>query len=496
MSRIRANTITNQNANGAPNFPDGITVSGVVTATTTSQNITGDLTVTGNVGVGGTLTYEDVTNIDSVGLITARNGALIRAGSATTSLIVEGDARVTGILTVGSGSVTIDNNGLVVSSGIITATSFRGDASQMTGAGLGTDGSANTSGIVTATAFVTTTGQLSNRNILRNGDFNVAQRGTSITSSNAYIVDRWKLQSGNLDENCTQNQESISAGTDPWKLGFRKCWKITNGNQTGGGGSNDYIELYQYIEGNVLATCGWDYTNPNSKMTLSFWIKSSVAQTFPGFLYTTQAGSNSVHYMYDYVIGDGTSNLTADTWTKVTHTFPGHASLNVDNDNNYGMGFGIYPYSGTNLTTSRAASNAWQTWATTNKTPDVTTTWYTTNNATLELTGFQLEVGPVATPFEHIPYYEELRKCQRYYNQPTKDFDSNELIYGGMYATQHGTIRYDYPTRMRARPTITYDGIRTTGSLNLTERNGTMMLGIFMNHTSPYIDGMKLNSEL
>ena len=81
MSRIRANTITNQNANGAPNFPDGLTVSGVVTATTINQNVTGDLTVTGNVGVGGTLTYEDVTNIDSVGLITARSGIRIAAGS-------------------------------------------------------------------------------------------------------------------------------------------------------------------------------------------------------------------------------------------------------------------------------------------------------------------------------------------------------------------------------------------------------------------------------
>ena len=99
MSRIRANTITNQNANGAPNFPDGITVTGVVTATTTSQNITGDLTVSGNVGVGGTITYEDVTNVDSIGIITARTDVL-----------------------VGS---TIK---LGASSGIITATSYRGDA--------------------------------------------------------------------------------------------------------------------------------------------------------------------------------------------------------------------------------------------------------------------------------------------------------------------------------------------------------------------------------
>ena len=82
MSRIRANTITNQNANGAPNFPDGITVTGVVTATTTNQNITGDLSVTGNIGVGGTLTYEDVTNIDSVGIVTARSGINVSIGSS------------------------------------------------------------------------------------------------------------------------------------------------------------------------------------------------------------------------------------------------------------------------------------------------------------------------------------------------------------------------------------------------------------------------------
>ena len=93
MSRIRANTITNQNANGAPNFPNGITVTGVVTATTGSQNISGDLTVTGNVGVGGTITYEDVTNVDSVGIITARDGL-----------------RVTGIATIGGNVLPATDN--------------------------------------------------------------------------------------------------------------------------------------------------------------------------------------------------------------------------------------------------------------------------------------------------------------------------------------------------------------------------------------------------
>ena len=88
MSRIRANTITNQNANGAPNFPDGLTVTGIVTATVSnstlgSLSVTGNATVGGTLGVGGTLTYEDVTNIDSVGIITARSGINLTGGNIT-----------------------------------------------------------------------------------------------------------------------------------------------------------------------------------------------------------------------------------------------------------------------------------------------------------------------------------------------------------------------------------------------------------------------------
>ena len=146
MSRIRANTITNQNANGAPNFPDGITVTGVITATSISQTLSGDLSVTGNLGIGGTLTYEDVTNIDSVGLITARSG--IKIGPT---------AGVAG---------TFFADGSYITAGIVTASSFRGDGSQLTGidaSSLKSGGvvkvqanshGAVTTGVMTATSFV------------------------------------------------------------------------------------------------------------------------------------------------------------------------------------------------------------------------------------------------------------------------------------------------------------------------------------------------------
>ena len=84
MSRIRADRIVDRNATGAPSFPNGAVVTGVATATSFSGNLIGNatgltgsptitvdgLTATGAVSIGGQLTYEDVANVDSVGLIT------------------------------------------------------------------------------------------------------------------------------------------------------------------------------------------------------------------------------------------------------------------------------------------------------------------------------------------------------------------------------------------------------------------------------------------
>ena len=125
MSIIRADSIKNRGGNGAPDFPNGITVTGVVTSTSLNASVT-NLTVSGNLGVGGTITYEDVTNVDSVGVITARAGINLVGND----------------LNVGS-NIKIGN-----ASGIVTATSYRGDGSQLTGisVGLSTEASTATDG--------------------------------------------------------------------------------------------------------------------------------------------------------------------------------------------------------------------------------------------------------------------------------------------------------------------------------------------------------------
>ena len=103
MSGLRVNTLRGASTGTSPTFPDGVIVSGVTTSTSFSGNVTGNLTgnvvgnvtgnitgttgtFTGNVSVGGTLTYEDVTNVDSVGVITARSGIRIGAGQSVSAV--------------------------------------------------------------------------------------------------------------------------------------------------------------------------------------------------------------------------------------------------------------------------------------------------------------------------------------------------------------------------------------------------------------------------
>ena len=141
MSRIRADRIVDRAATGAPLFPNGAVVTGVATATTFSGALSGNATsatsattatnaqgltgtpsivvgsvtgttgtFSGNVSVGGTLTYEDVTNIDSIGIITARSGIEFGVSGAGGTITSAGAATFTGELQAGT-RVRLNTNG-------------------------------------------------------------------------------------------------------------------------------------------------------------------------------------------------------------------------------------------------------------------------------------------------------------------------------------------------------------------------------------------------
>ena len=301
----------------------------------------------------------------------------------------------------------------------------------------------------------TCTANLSNRqnkNLIINGDFKISQRSTSSSTTGYATVDRWKTDRSGLDESPTFSQADVTSGTTPYTNGFRKAFKITNGNQTSGAGSGDYLYFFQKIEAQDIAQSGWDYISSSSYVTLSFWVKSSVAQNFYGYLRSMDGTSK----IYPFETGA----LSADTWTKVTKTIPGASGNQIDNDNGEGLRVVIAPFWGTDLTASSVNLNQWATFASSTRAPDYTSTWYTTNDATFEITGVQLEVGSTATDFEHKSFGQDLQLCSRYYQQwaaiTSGSSNDNAVAVMANFNATHAYGRIPYLNGpMRASPSIT-----------------------------------------
>ena len=284
-----------------------------------------------------------------------------------------------------------------------------------------------------------------NKRLTINGAMTIAQRGSSSTTSGYATVDRFSVTYGGTDEAPTQAQVDVASGTTPYNLGFTKALRVTNGNQTSGAGATDYIEIGHKIEAQDIRNSGWNYLSSSSFITLSFYVKSSVAQVFYGFLTTRDGTRRSYPF--------STGSLSADTWTKVTKLIPGNSGLTFNNDNGDGLDIFIDPFYGTDFTNNSVSLDQWNIHASGNAHPDNTTTWYTTNDATLEITGLQLEVGSVATDFEHRSFGQELALCQRYF-----EINSNYI--------PDSNYNQNYMVQKRAAPTITSPDAGGTFSLD------------------------------
>ena len=284
-------------------------------------------------------------------------------------------------------------------------------AAQSTRLTINSSGNSQFTGIVTATEFIPTHGQLSHRNIIINGDMAVAQRGNSSNSAGYQTVDRFRtqVQSGTL----TQSQSSLSTG-GPYSEGHRKFMRILN--QSGiGAGASQYAQIDHLVEARNLANSGWNYADSSSNITLSFWVRASVTARYYGWL-MTQDGTQRI---WSFRISDssGTADtLTANTWTKITKTFPGNSGITINNDNGKGIQISFAAYYGTNYTESGLSETSWRTLTGGQYAPDYpSTTWATTTNATFDITGVQLEVGSQATPYEFLTRDESLQRCFRYF---------------------------------------------------------------------------------
>jgi len=293
----------------------------------------------------------------------------------------------------------------------------------------------------TCTAKITN--NLSNRNLIIGGSMQIAQRGTSSTSNGYNTLDRWYTYVANTNNTVTTSQVAITSG-GAYDAGFRKAAKMT----LSGAGTlttNTEILFYQKIEAQNLANSGWNYKSASSNITLSFWVKASTAQAYAAHIRT----EDGTAYLYPF-----TYTVTqANVWQKITKTIPGNSNITIDDNN--GSGLRVYvgvPAIGTDY--DGATADTWVV-SGSDKFPPIPSTWLTAGASTFEITGVQLEVGDVATDFEHRSYGDELLRCQRYFCRLSTRTDRNSSLGLGMY---YGDVQIRLPVRsfveMRSAPTV------------------------------------------
>jgi hypothetical protein len=281
--------------------------------------------------------------------------------------------------------------------------------------------------------YTPTESNMMGKNRIINGDMRIDQRnaGASVTPTNAsYTLDRYQsLASQTSKYTVEQTVTGVAAPT-----GFTDYLAVTSSSAysvlTG-----DYFNVRQAIEGFNAADFGFGTANAKT-VTLSFWVLSSLTGTFGGGIVNID-GTRS--YPYTYTIS------SANTWEYKTITIPGDTT-GTWNTNNAGWGF-IQFGLGVGSTFSGTAGS----WAGANYLSATgATSVVGTNGATWYITGVQLEVGSVATPFERRPFGTELALCQRYYQKP------GNAIWRGNNSSATGNFYYWMPfaTTMRAAPTM------------------------------------------
>lgn len=309
------------------------------------------------------------------------------------------------------------------------------------------------------------------KNLLINGDMQVAQRGTStasITAGGYLTADRWAFYVG------TQGTWTMSVENDaPTGSGFRKSTKVLCTTADASPAAGDYIIFQQVLEGQNVQQI-FKGTSSAKELTVSFWVKANVTGTYVINI-TDLDNTRAVAKSY-------TVNASA-TWEKKTITFPADTTGVFDNDNAGSLRFTFWLGGGSNYT-SGTLQTSWGSEVLANTASGVTNLASATNNY-WQVTGVQLEVGSTATDFEFLPADIKLRQCQRYYE---------EYVYPqvAMAAGLSGNtlqVPFTFLAQKRAAPTVTLPASTNQG---LNKTNGATLTPAFAWTTSATVSAFQI----
>ena len=286
-----------------------------------------------------------------------------------------------------------------------------------------------------------------NRNLLINSAMNVSQRGTSQAfahdgTTNAYLIDRWRFAINNTDE---LDGTFAQVADDPLG-GDGYALKWTTGTAESAIASNEYGYVTQKIEAKNLQHIQNGNSNAKS-LTLSFYVKSSIAGTFSVGLY--KPDNTARQHNKTYTIN------SANTWEKKSVTFVGDTSGGgIDNDAGEGIWVSWNLFAGSDYK-GGGSTSGWVNYANTMWADGLATdAVMTTAGATWLMTQCQLEIGQNSTTFEHEPFSQTLEKCKRYYSEQFPPCGAG--VTNG--TSQLARVNIPLEVEMRTAPTISISG--------------------------------------
>ena len=316
------------------------------------------------------------------------------------------------------------------------------------------------------------------KNRIINGDMRIDQRngGTTVTltSGGVYTLDRFSGVAGGNGAIDVQQVADAPAG-------FNNSLKCTVSTADTNLQNEEYF-IIQNIEGYNFADFNFGTANAET-VTISFWVKASVAGSY-GFSIKNSGTTRT--YPTSYAISAGELN----TWVKKTITIPG------DTSGTWAKGAGVGLEVHFNLGAGSAFKGTANTWSSNNYSAATgSLNWISASAATFYITGLQVELGTVATPFERRSYGQELALCQRYYQTGNFKFWGYTIA----NAAFGGTISFS--TQMRTNPSVStpnaVGGNFSAVVVESTHKGGFVLYGSAINtgvivFQAPYIASAEL----
>jgi len=358
----------------------------------------------------------------------------------TPSTATSGAVTLAGTLAVangGTGVATITTGGLVVGAATSAVTSLN-------------PATAGNSIIDSGTAWTSVAKNWSYRNLIINGEFKVAQRGTSIamTTGEAYGLDQWTWNN-NISG---AGRVTVTQSTTVPNSTFAKSMKIDVTTVDTSMASGDQYGVFTHIEGLRSSRIGFG-TAAAETVTVSFWIRvDSTDLTFPA---TFGGALNNSGYSRSYPFN---FTVTASaTWQKITVTVAGDVTGTWLQTTGQGLNLVLSFACGS---TNAGPANTWATAQYYSATGSANFMNHVNND--LYLTGVQIEVGSIATPFEYRDYGEELQLCRRYFRRFEVAANNDTLGLATTENTNRAAIVLDTGAPIRAMPTVSMRGAAPT----------------------------------